>query len=53
MPVIGSVALMVVALVVVPAVARPVASIVATWVFDECQVTDDVISAVVLSLNVP
>lgn len=45
-PVIGSVALMVVVPVVVPAVTRPLEPgallIVATPVFDELQITDDV-----------
>lgn len=62
MPVIGSVALIVVVVVPVApvssAVARPYVPasllIVATPVFDECQVTDDVRSSGVgLFLNVP
>ncbi len=52
LPLIGSVAvIVVVSVVVVPAVARPVVSIVATLVFDECQFTDDVKSNVMVGLE--
>ncbi len=49
MPVLGSVAVIVVKPVAVPAVARPLESIVAIAVFDELQFTDEVSTCVVKS----